>query len=314
MTHLDRLDYQTIMIITQQKPRFRKAIAFFDYDWTIVKPKSNGTFPKDVDDWEWLRPSVPYTIKNLYKKGFAIVVVTNQSKDWKVTQIEKVLELLNIPMTICIARDKADYKPSLNLLNEAFSPEKQEKIDKKKSFFCGDALGRPMDYDDTDKRFAEALGVRVMPPEDLFPRKEPDNKVEIKVSKDQELVIMVGMPGSGKTTFVNETFGQSEYVIASGDELKTAAKLLKCASAALEKGKSVVIDATNPSKQRREDYINLAKKHNVHVKVVYVNTPMEESMARNNKREKPVPRIAYSVYNKNFEMPTTEEGCEVVVL
>ena len=29
-------------------------MASFDYDWTLVKPKNDRTFPKDIDDWEFL--------------------------------------------------------------------------------------------------------------------------------------------------------------------------------------------------------------------------------------------------------------------
>lgn len=42
--------------------RFRQKIAMFDYDWTIVKPITNGTFSKDVNDWMWITPKVPNVI------------------------------------------------------------------------------------------------------------------------------------------------------------------------------------------------------------------------------------------------------------
>jgi bifunctional polynucleotide phosphatase/kinase len=72
----------------------------FDYDWTLVKPKSGGTFPKDIDDWVWLRENVPEVIKKYYQQGFGIYIFTNQSKEWKKTQIQKALETLDIPLTI----------------------------------------------------------------------------------------------------------------------------------------------------------------------------------------------------------------------
>lgn len=33
---------------------FYNKVAIFDYDWTLVCPKSNGTFSKDVDDVKFL--------------------------------------------------------------------------------------------------------------------------------------------------------------------------------------------------------------------------------------------------------------------
>lgn len=86
--------------IKLNKFRFRTKIAAFDYDWTLVKPKSGGTFPKNIDDWKWLRSSVPSVLQKYYEKGFCIVVFTNQTKEWKITQIEDSLKTLNIPIYI----------------------------------------------------------------------------------------------------------------------------------------------------------------------------------------------------------------------
>jgi len=79
--------------IKLDKFRFRQKMAAFDFDWTLVKPKSSGTFPTTVDDWQWLRPSVPTTLQTLYKKSYCIIIFTNQSKDWKQTQIVNALQL-----------------------------------------------------------------------------------------------------------------------------------------------------------------------------------------------------------------------------
>lgn len=301
------------MIIKVLKPRFRKKAIFVDYDWTIVKPKNNATFPKDIDDWEWLRPNVPEVIKAYYARGYAVYIVTNQSKEWKVKHIEIVMAELHIPLTICVARDKAEYKPSPFLYNEALSDDQRQKLDTHKSFFCGDALGRNGDHSDSDLKFAEAIGLKCKSPEDLFPF-EQKKKTVVEVKSTQEVIIMVGYAGSGKTFLSNTIFAPAGYVVMHGDDLKTSAKMIKMATPHITDGKSIVFDATNASKKKRSEYIAFAKKHNAPVRCVYVSTSMDESMARNKEREHPVPRIVYSVYNKNFEMPTTDEGCEVVVV
>jgi len=71
------------MIIKHFTPRFRSKICFIDYDSTIVKP-TKGVFPKDVNDWTYLRKNVKDVIKSQYAKGYMIVIVTNQSKEWKI--------------------------------------------------------------------------------------------------------------------------------------------------------------------------------------------------------------------------------------
>jgi bifunctional polynucleotide phosphatase/kinase len=92
--------------------RHRKKIAAFDFDFTLVRPKMGRTFPKDVDDWEWLRPNVVETIQNLYnEKKYCIMVFTNQTKPWKADLIKRVVEALKIPVLVCIAFDKSLHKP-----------------------------------------------------------------------------------------------------------------------------------------------------------------------------------------------------------
>lgn len=297
------------MIIKIDKPRFRSKTLFLDYDWTIVCPKgANKTFAKDVDDWQWLFPHVPDVIKSFYKKGFGICIVTNQSKDWKIAQIKHVLEQLEIPLTICIADKKELYKPSLHIFYEAFSEAQRAKLNKKRSIMCGDALGRKADYSDSDLQFAQAIGIRYISPEQCFGISRKEQDTSITASKDQEVVVLVGPPGSGKTWLCNSVFEKAGYFIAHGDYLKTSTKMVKAAQSHIQLGKSIVFDATNPSKEKRAEYITFAKKHNVKVRCILMKTTLEVAMARNNMRKNPVPRIVYSIYNKKFETPTIDEG------
>lgn len=81
---------------------------------------------------------------------------------------------------------------------------------------------------------------------------------------EKEMVLMVGAPGSGKSTFcVNHL---PKYVRVNRDTLKTKEKCYKVADEALGQGKSVVIDNTNPKKEDRRYFIDLAKKHGVKVR------------------------------------------------
>lgn len=291
----------------------------FDFDWTLVKPKSGGTFPKNEDDWVWLQPSVPEKLKEYYDQGFAILVFTNQSKPWKQLQIVKAMESLSIPCTIAIAFDKTEHKPN-RVMFDAVVGEK--KWDVKKSFFVGDALGRAADFADSDKKFAEAIGVQVMPPEKIFPfpQKQQSSVHDPTIQplqSGQEVVIMVGYPGSGKSSIANKTFhDHPAYEVLDGDVLKTPAKMMATGKKLLASGKSVVFDATNPSKERRATYIALAKEFGVPVRCIHAKTSMEEAVARNNAREiaKGVPMIAYYLYRKKFEEPTASEGCEVITI
>lgn len=311
--------------------RYRRKMMGLDYDHTIVKPKHGKTFPKDVDDWEWLRPNVPGIIKEYYKLGFAIVVFTNQFKPFKMEQIKIVMDSIGCPYKVYAAYDKGIKKPSTFL----FDLYKKPNFDFKKSFYVGDAMGRQQDWSDSDKQFALNCGLKSKTPEEVFPfknevfhtqsihvdgekNKNPYSvKIHILPKEKQEILILVGYPGSGKTTVTQLFENHGHYDILHGDDLKTESKMKKAVKTSLENKKSVVIDATNPSIKKRNVFIELAKKYNpdIYIRVAELSTTIEESMYRNSFREKPIPKIAFYMFRKNYETPTKDEGVnEIIVL
>ena len=92
--------------------QMKSKIAAFDYDHTLVCPKDGATFAKDVDDWQWLYPNIPEQLKRYNDEGFSVVIFTNQSKPWKVVQIQSVAKSLEIPVFVVVAQEKCDYKPN----------------------------------------------------------------------------------------------------------------------------------------------------------------------------------------------------------
>ena len=92
--------------------------------------------------------------------------------------------------------------------------------------------------------------------------------------------------------------------------------MIKKAKPFLHEGKSIIFDATNPTKKKREEYINLAKEHKIPVRCIYVSTSFEESLYRNNQRKKEdiIPKIAYYVYRKKFEIPQETEGFSLITI
>ena len=300
---------ENYIILEHKKFRFRKKMAGFDYDHTIVKPKSKSTFSKNVDDWMLLRENVKDRIQELYKKGYGIVVFTNQSREFKAEQIKLVLDSLEVPYKAYIMYKKELKKPN------SFSFEEynhKKKVDTEKSFYVGDALGRENDWSDSDKKFSENCNLKYYSPEDIFPFKKK-KEIELSNIKEQELVLMVGYPGSGKSTYSEKKFKKDNYVILHGDILKTESKIVKGLKSELDKGKSVVIDATNPSRDKRKVFIDIAKERKMYVRVVHVTTSIEEAMDQNQKREHKVPKIVFYVYRKKFEEPLKNEGIDEII-
>ena len=290
-----------------QKFRYRKKVASFDYDHTLVKPQK-GTFSLHLNDWTWLRENVPIILKNLYKKNHAIVIFTNQSKDFKIEQIKLVLGTLNIPIRVYVGVSEQARKPN-SFMWDIFSEKRN--IDKSKSFFVGDALGRVGDWSDSDKVFSEAIGLKIHSPEETFPfEKKLVNP--FVASNTQELVLMMGYPGSGKSTYVQHI--PRNYTKLHGDDLKTDAKKKKALKQALSEKKSVVLDATHASKKKRSLFVSIAKEHDVKIRLVHVNTSFDESKSRNAQRETKVPLMALYLYRKHFEVPELCEGFQEIIV
>lgn len=311
-------------------PRFRQKMAAFDYDWTLVRPDSGGTFARGRDDWRWLHPTVPERLRAFYDAGYFVAVFTNQTRAFKREQVLKVLGGLGIPMAVCIGADKADQKPGVAMMDALTARIVREGKAWKlsASFFVGDALGRAGDWSDVDKAFAEAVGfAKIRAPEDVFkaapnappgaPLTEPGARfggLTVAPPDARELVVFTGFPGSGKTTVARAVFGaDARYEVLHGDAFKTAEKLAKAAKAALDAGRSPVVDATNPSREKRAVYIALAREAGVPARCVHVTADLETSYARNKARApgEVIPRVAYAVYNKSFVAPDEAEGCAV---
>jgi predicted kinase len=121
---------------------------------------------------------------------------------------------------------------------------------------------------------------------------------------------MMGYPGSGKSTIAKNICKNDKFIYIEGDIHKTSTKMIKVSIEYILQKKSIVFDATNSSSKKRKEYIDLAKKYNYLILNIHVSTPLEIAYKQNKLRnhEKYVPKIAYSVYSKNYEEPNENEG------
>ena len=104
------------------------------------------------------------------------------------------------------------------------------------------------------------------------------------------------------------------------DTLATQEKCLKVAADSLKAGKSVVVDNTNPSKAVRKPYTELAKKHGIPARCIYLDIPNELAVHLNYYRQnlsegkqRRVPAVGYRVFDKGFSPPEKEEGFSEVL-
>jgi bifunctional polynucleotide phosphatase/kinase len=312
-------------------------LAGFDLDSTIIKTKSKKKFPVDDDDWVFFCDAVVSKMRSLVTDGYCIVIVTNQrgltktGTDGWIKKINNIGKQLNVPLR-CLASLENDMyrKPCVGLfklLANQFSKFSKFSTD---SFYCGDAAGRKGDFSDTDYKFAVNCGLKFSVPERLFfdenvvlPKiKYIDFNVgdvgcDVKENRN-EMVIMVGYPGSGKSTFVKKYL--PNYVYVNRDTLKTKAKCLSAAEKALVQGRSVVIDNTNPDVESRKVYIDMAKEAEFHVTVIEIDCPIEVAMhnanyrmCKSNGKSAHIPDLVYRKYKKNYVKPSEDEGIDRIV-
>ncbi|XP_018325065.1 uncharacterized protein F21D5.5 [Agrilus planipennis] len=345
---IDRL----CLIFTSTNFKPSPKIAAFDLDGTIIRVKSGAQFPKNKDDWDLWNVIVPKKLRELTADGYSIVIFSNQAaikqdqskvKEFK-EKISNILQKINIPIIVFISTDKSIYRKPVPGMWDLFTKKYNSKldVDYSNSFYVGDAAGRPKswasskkkDHSLVDRLFAENIGLKFYTPEELFLGNKPGeyNKPSFDpqlvfstpkkspplISSNCELVVMVGFPGSGKSTFCKENLVKNGYIYANRDTLGSWQKCAKVVEEGLQNGKSVVVDNTNPDVESRKRFITLAKKFNIPCRCFIMNVDLNHAKHNNkfreltDKRVKVTDAVIHS-YNKNYKEPTLDEGFNEIV-
>jgi len=225
----------------------------------------------------------------------------------------------------------------------------------KKSFYCGDAAGRTEnstfqkkfypkskvigDFADTDRKFALNIGIDFYTPEEFFLGEKPEENWSLSgfdpdnletvlylskplyfKSREKELILTIGAPGSGKSEYVEKYIKPKGYVVVNRDTCRTKQRCLEKVKDALDRGKNVIVDNTNPDPETRAEYINLALDRNYkHIRAIVFDTNLKLAKHLNNVRHvyskgiiPKVHPIAYNVYNKKYVQPSKNEGFDKI--
>ena len=138
--------------------------------------------------------------------------------------------------------------------------------------------------------------------------------------------MMVGIPGSGKSTAAAKLAAKIGAVIVSSDAIRGELYgdeavqgshayvfhiMEERTMAALAAGRSVIYDATNVTVERRRDF--LAKlPRNVQKACILVNASKERALQNNLRRERHVPEWVIHQMADQLVPPTKDEGWDAI--
>jgi bifunctional polynucleotide phosphatase/kinase len=311
-------------------------VLFADLDHTLITPKGKHVFPKSLDDWKWKNDAVVPKLKDMYDKGYEIVIVSNQKKmtkhevNTKATMIYKDLKL---PFVFISGHSDMYYrKPQLGLwemlIEYIFKDAKN--IDMSSSVFIGDSEADLYFARNTNVKFIHTdaffLGIQDAKFAKIETTEHPLTKWVSNTSHNlpplrsstKHLVVMVGSPASGKSYYSQELETKG-FVRINKDTMKTDKAIETAFNNGIKEGQNIVIDNTNPTKEARAKWITAAKKASYHVTIVWMNFPISVveyldnyRIAKYKNQDYHVPIVAMRVYYKKLEEPTQQE-CDTLL-
>ncbi|NP_001108303.1 polynucleotide kinase 3'-phosphatase [Xenopus laevis] len=327
-------EHGKLLLFNKKGIQASSKIAGFDIDGTIITTKSGRVFPLNADDWKILYPEVPRKLKELLANGYKVIFITNQmgisrgklQPEVFKAKVEAILDHLGIPVQVFVATGMGIYRKPVTGMWDHLCEKANDGIEVKKEdcLYVGDAAGRPAnwapdrkkkDFSCSDRLFALNIGIKFFTPEEFFlgwkkaafnfPVFDPRNvnpsgqlyepPSASLVSPSPEVVVAVGFPGAGKSTFFKEHLVPKGYDYANRDTLGSWQKCVAACEDALKKGKRIVIDNTNPDLESRSRYIDCARKAGLPARCFLFTATIEE--AKHNNRE----QVCRAVYQRRLQ-------------
>jgi predicted kinase len=125
-----------------------------------------------------------------------------------------------------------------------------------------------------------------------------------------ECVILVGLPGAGKSTFSRDRFASHVHISKDAYSGNKQARQDAALRQALAQGRSIVVDNTHVTVEERAEVIAIAREFDARVVGYYIEATTREAVARNEQRmgKEKVPKVAIFTRAKRLIPPALAEG------
>ena len=328
--------------ITQTTDNGTVKMAGFDMDGTLIDTMSGRTFPRDAGDWKWKYDNVRKKLNKYYEKKYQIIIVTNQAgikdSDAKLQVFKNKIELMEASICesypalqfiiYCMTHKDIHRKPHPKIFkNVSFDTM---------SFFCGDGAGRPGDHTDADIKFAHNIGVRFRTPENIFCKNTDTPTISYPVNLDKknrslydytanggkpELLIMHGLPGSGKSYWSHRIRSTHPFEYLNMDTMKSNKKMETAIRTAVSNQQNILVDNTNLDIGTRSRIIDMVKNINstYYVRVIICSASFARILHNNRYRYyadyqniKQIPDFVLKTMKNKMKQPDYNERIDLI--
>lgn len=162
------------VLLAHEVPARKVKVAFFDADGTLRRSLSGKVVTAHPNDTEFL-PGVKDKLRRLREEGYFLAIVSNQGGVPEHTSLKAADHTLHHTAQAVGAHyfdfavdQGSDRKPGTGMATR-LERRLGAKIDKEHSFMVGDAAYKEHgDFSDSDRKFAENLGIKFHEPHTFF--------------------------------------------------------------------------------------------------------------------------------------------------